>query len=180
MSVTSQGSSWEWTPYCSKCAVYTDTIWLIQNSTSSYTHKHTQSHTGRRRRHLHQNRFWSAGGLSCRKLSNKGSNKARTRCSLSKATGSGCTPEEAMPSADLCQWSRHMQQIPYWNLLVQILRPKIFRKNKNLREITREQSFLQLKGKKLTWRISPISQLQQCEISKGKPASPFLIQNLFV
>lgn len=93
-------------------------------------HTHTQSHIWRHRRHFHQNHFCSAGGLSCRKLSNKGINKAWTRCSLSRATGPGCTPEWAMPSADLCQTSHDMHQTPYWNLLVQILWSKIFRKNR--------------------------------------------------
>lgn len=132
-------------------------VWSVQCTQSQhgkfkqYFILHTHNHIWRRRRHLHHNRFWSAGGLSCRRLSNKGINKARTRCSLSKATGKGCTLKWAMPSAELCQWSHHMHhsnQIPYWYLLVQTSWPRIFRKNKDLKEITTEQPFLQLRVKK--------------------------------
>lgn len=151
------------------------------NTVNSNFILHTYRHMWRHRRHLHQNSFWSAGGLSCRKLSNKGINKAWTKCSSSKVTGSGCTPKEARPSADLCQWSHHVQP----NTLLKSAGTDIATKNLQEKQGSKRNhekaAFLQLKEKKKNpfWRIYPIPQLQQCEISKGKPDSPFLIQNLF-
>lgn len=109
---------------------------------------HTYRHMRRHRRHLHQKSFWSAGGLSCRKLSNKGINKAWTKCSSSKVTGSGCTPKEARPSADLCQWSHHVQP----NTLLKYAGTDIATKNLQEKQGSKRNhekaAFLQLKEKK--------------------------------